>query len=272
MYLKSKGVTLLEISIVMLIFGVVSIGVTNLSIKAIEQQRDQQTATYHNHLYNEMQQDLRNDFKAAFAVWVSSNGGAPAATTDYYISQACGGASPNTAAGTGNTLNIVKQVSYDPATPSVTFQYIRYQFVTVGSRKYLVKLVSANSTVADEPGNLWPKDVTNATSKSNHLAGFRSFTTIAAINLPSRVYNTPNITKEDNDITGVFKPIYGEECKPPVGSTTITNCSFYIKTIDLDNLTFTAAGYSNKYDKKFGKANLMAPTMSFEVSSSLKFF
>lgn len=271
MYIKFKGVSLLEILIVIGIFAIVSAGVTNLSIKTIEYQRDQQTLNYQTHIFNEMQDNIKEDIRSSFAVWVSTDENAPTAYQSYYVSQACAPASPNPntqAARTGNTLNIIRELSYDPVAPQVTFDYVRYRFVNQGGLDYFIRMQSNPVTFGVEPSTLWPKDITAAIPLGSmpSLLG-----PVANLNMPDKAYNSLGQSNEEIAITGAFEAVYGPEFSPPLGSAS-PNCSFYINTVNLNGFNILARGYGNKYDTLFGKANFAAPSLTFQINSSIKFF
>jgi type II secretory pathway pseudopilin PulG len=270
---KSKGVSLLEILIVMGIFTIVSIGVTNLSIKAIDFNRTQQTLGYQDHVFNQIQDDLRHDMRSALAVWLSDSGGGPSTYQQYFVQQACGGAHPNTqplTARDGDTLNILRQISYNhnPASPVVTLQTIRYQFVTSAGSTYLVRLENTPFTDNNEPSDIWPKDTTS-TNCPYSMPTYGG--TISSVTSPNKVYNPLNASSEDFTMNGEFEVTYSREYNPSATSGT-ANCTFFVKTVSLNNLTLTATGYMDKYDKAFGKANLIAPRLTFDLNTSLKFF
>lgn len=266
---NSRGVSLLEILIVIGIFAIVSAAVTSLSVKTIEHQRNQQTLSSQTTIYNRIIDDIRNDVRSAYAVWLSTDEANPSGTQAYMQAQDCSNPAPGS--GNGNVLNIVKLISWDhnpvPASATSRFEYIRYEFITVGGVGYLVKLQSAPQDVAGAPSILWPKDTTAAAP----YGSMPTFTSLAATTAPSKVYNMPGQSDEENSITGSFGSRYGQMYNPPVGGAS-TDCTYYLTTVDLTGLTITATGYQNKYDQIFGKANFVAPLTTFEIKSSIKFY
>lgn len=274
MLAKNKGVSLLEMTIVMLIMAVVGVGVANLSVKSVEQSMSEKTQAYQNNLYLRIQQDLRDDLAGAFSAWVDDG-----SSRDFIVTQACGSGTP--ASVTGNTLNIVREMDYNAAGPSVTYKYVRYQFVDDdgdGTNDHLIRMED-DHTRSGEPATFWPKcinsnsanGVTYVTPKYQTFPAYGG--TLANLSLPDKAYNAPGSTHEEHQVSGQFQMSYGEEFTPAMGSWMSGTCSFYVQTINLVNLDITTAGSSvNKYDRHFGKANVIAPTLSFEINSSIKFF
>jgi type II secretory pathway pseudopilin PulG len=276
MYIKSRGLSLLEVVIVLGIFTIISVGVTNLSIKAIQHQHGEQTLADQNVIFSNIQDDIRRDMRSAFAVWLSSNGstGVPSTYNNYIVSQACGGADPNAqslATRSNNTLNILREDRYTPgATPVLLVTPIQYRFYNNGTHDYLLRLVGTQVDLADDPENVWPKD-TSATAYYGAYTAPTFGGSVTSVASPSKVYNPPGVQGEDSSLDGSFEITWGDEYNPPSGAAS-SNCSFFAKTVSINGLTLNAVGHADKYDQAFGKANLVAPKMTFDLNTSLKFF
>lgn len=292
MNLRLKGVSLLEIVIVIGIFAVVSAGVTSLSLKMIEIQRDEETLTKHNDIYNTLQDDLRRDLNAAVAVWVGDIGLNPVSTyisnppptnqNNYVCITACTDVITPPA---GDVLDIMVQSGYTPGSPpTISFTFVRYKFFTPADTgipslgRFEGQPISYNL----DPDEIWPKKL--YAPFTNPVPGaMPDDTTFANIegNPDYKLYNDP-YANEDNAISadgnGAFEAVYGRGFAPQLSTSSTwypspaTNCTFYIDHINVRAVTITAQGYQDRYDKVFGKAQLNAPTLSFEVNPSLKFF
>ena len=267
---KSKGVSLLEISIVIAILAIVTSAVTTLSIKLVQNQQNQQIVSYQNHIFNNIQNDLRQDLSAVFSVFVTTGGSdTPAVDGDYYVSKSC--ATTSVSPINGDTLNIVKIVSQ--TSTDVTFSYIRYQFIN----NNLVRKETVHPARTGDVSTFWPA----ATNTTGTLAqgGFRtpdylSFPACSISDPTARIYYDSTSTNEPMTITGTFQAIYGSQIQPPAIATAWnTNCSFYASTINITNFAITATGDStNTYDQVFGKSNYSTSTISFNINSNTKFY
>lgn len=270
---KSTGVSLLEMSIVIAILALVTSAVTTLSIKLVQNQQNQRVVSYQNHIFNNIQNDLRQDLSAVFSVFVTSGGsGTPGADDDYYVSKSCATTTVNPV--NGDTLNIVK-ISSQTAT-DITFSYIRYQFIN----NNLVRKETIQSARTGLASQFWPEATNNAAAGNPPAPGgyynpkYQAFPACSLADPTAKIYYDSTATDEPMTITGTFQAIYGSQIQPPsIATAWNTNCSFYASTINITNLAITATGDStNTYDQVFGKSNYSTSTISFNINSNTKFY
>lgn len=284
-----NGVSLLEILIVIAIFAVVSVGVTTLSVSMIQNQRDEATITKHTNIYNNINDDLRRDLESATAVWLSDGSSATiAAGSRNYASI---NAAVPAALVNQNTLDVLVQESgagsFNPVPTTQYFKLVRYQFRTIDGNPSLIRIAGTFSC-ANTADELWPRNLDSATYTDPVSCG--TYPNVGAVataktgndvhTAGGKVYNLTSDATEQSNITGTFSAGYTVGYKPlaepPAWYTAICNnpacATYFLKSINVDGLTITAAGYSTKYDILFGKAGETPPTMSFEINPSIKFF
>lgn len=278
MTVKNFGVSLMEIVIVIGIFAIVSAGVTNLSLKVIESQRDEETITNHNHIYNSIQDDMRNDLNSAAAVWLTAGGPSDNTTNNYLVLQNPCAAAP-AAIGPFDTLNILVQTGYTPGSPgTTTYDLIVYRFMQVDTINSLTRFRN-NVSINDDPGNIWPKDIEPANFTdplSGNMPASVNTTALMDASPNRKLYNHNGHSRENNTITGSFEATYGiaynaANTHPWLGVASGA-CTYYLNNVNINGLQIQAQGYKSKYDNLFGKSNLVGPTLSFQINPSIKFF
>ena len=299
MHIKSKGFSLLELAITMSILLVVGVGVTNLSVKVIESQRDEANVLKQIDIYATIQDDLRKDLSSATAVWIG-NGTVPGPGSNksyYSISNAVPG---NV---TGDTLDILQEVSYNETTNITTVNYVRYRFVTYSATEHaLVRMQKNGINLATDPGHIWPKYLARDEAAGVACAGaplYVDFNSTEAWGLATpaseaaamsdddtRLYNLTGTSARDVDIVSTaanaFVGVYGEGYDAPPdtlaacwdGNDPTTNKIYYISTVTLDGLRLSTRndGADSVYDEVFGTPGVQSPSMTFEVNPSIKFF
>lgn len=303
-YKNFFGVSLLELVIVMCIFTIVSAGVVSLSVKTVEHGNNQRTVTSQSHLLNEIQEDIRNDLRNAFAVSISDGStNVASCPNNYYVLQSCSIAAPSNVR--GSTLDIAKLDDYDPVAKTSTFSFVRYQFLSYSysgknrelqllnarppaGKTALLSMVRFERNIAAKagtPGTFWPKKINSPNNAGCVDPGYSTAAgtpfDITALAPKDKVYNNITYTNQVIAITGqtnstnsdeAFEGVYGDKWDPPLGSV-FTDCSYYLKNINLHGLTLTDQSMDTKYDAAYlGKITLAAPEMSFEVNTSMKFF